>query len=338
MKSLFVVLALLSVPECGVFSAGHSLSTDAGAQDGGPPFLTIEHTTCTPILVARDAGWAPLPWDGGELPLLDSGIARWQYEFPHCDLERLRNRTTDTPGVGLGIDAPTADLQVSATLMVGEWTGTRSTPWDAVHPLTIIFFDSGRYSIATGDCASPTYYGETCSEHLLSWRLDTGTSAQAEGEFVLAYEGSLATSIAWMKHVRVAAGTLSFDLWRGEYGPIHFELERVVAAPCAGWSLASCSPDAGSCQGLPEAQCRASGCTPVFGWRSADAGVSSLDLTSAYAGCHQPSSPGALDCQTAFSCGSPHEASECWLFSNTCQPTGWSTVDCAQSTLCPTFH
>lgn len=244
MKPMFAVLAMLLVPECGVFSPGVHSTTGAvagvDAQDGGPPYLSIDTWTCTPVLVQADAGWGPLPWDGGELPLLDSGIAQFHYEIPQCDLESLRTRTMETPGVGLGLDAPSADLQVAAMLMVGEWTGTRSTPWDGTHPLTIIFFESGRYSIATGDCASPTYYGALCSDHLLSWRLDTGTSVQAEGELVLEYAVTAGTAITWMKHVRVSESTLSFDLWHREYGPIHYELERVVETPCAGRSLVSC--------------------------------------------------------------------------------------------------
>jgi hypothetical protein len=247
MKPMFAALAMLIVPECGVFAPGiHSTtsSTISGGdgQDGGggPPYLSIDSRTCNPIFTQVDAGWVPLPWDGGELPLLDSGITQVNYELPHCDLESLRMRTVEAPGVGLGIDAPSAELQATAMRMVGEWTGTRTTPWDGSHPLAIIFFESGRYSIATGDCSSPTYYGALCSDHLLSWRLDTGTSVQAEGEFVLGYPESYGTSITWMKHVRASASTLSFDLWHGEYGPIHYELERVMGMPCAGRSLTSC--------------------------------------------------------------------------------------------------
>lgn len=241
MKPVIAVLALLFVQECGLFTPSiHSMPIAGEDPDAGFPVLGINGITCQPELIERDAGLVTLPWDGGELPLLDSGIRQFNYELPQCDMAALRATTLQSPGVGLGIDAPSPELRSAANLMVGEWTGTRTTPWDGEHPVTLIFFQSGHYSLATGDCTLPNYYGQMCADHSLSWRLDTGNDVQAEGEMRFDYHMGAPTGVMWMKQVRVRQSELSFNLWHREAGPIEYRLVRDTTSSCAGKNVIAC--------------------------------------------------------------------------------------------------
>lgn len=92
-------------------------------------------------------------------------------------------------------------------------------------------------------------------------------------------------------------------------------------------------PDAGpvdagllGCEWLSEEDCRTRGCQLIRGQRAGDAGA--WEPMSAYAGCRNPGPYHQAECQPALSCAEEPRTGVCWLFGNTCRPTGWAQSYC----------
>lgn len=147
------------------------------------------------------------------------------------DVAAMNRESVSAAVPGYGVDAPTPDLVAVATAMVGQWSGTRTTPWDGTHPVLLTFFANGRYSMAHVDGSMPFYHGEHCGYHRSYWRVDTGSRSLAEGELQINFNVVNTCTVEWIKHIQVDATSLQFDHWHFQaYGPIHFDLRQITPA------------------------------------------------------------------------------------------------------------
>jgi hypothetical protein len=161
--------------------------------------------------------------------LVHAGI---YYRRPPCDVAAI-NRPSTAPALPLrGVDTPTPELDGVAQLMVGQWHGTQTSPWDGSHDVQLTLFENGRYSGTTSADTVLFYYGESCAAHRDFWRLEYGTSALAFGQIQMSDEIGLSCMTEEMRRIQVDAKTLRFELWqRGEYGPVTLDLQRVEVTP-----------------------------------------------------------------------------------------------------------
>ena len=153
------------------------------------------------------------------------------YQRPTCDLEAM-NRPSTAPARPLsGVDAPTPELAEVAQLMVGQWRGTQTTPWDGTHAVLLTFFENGRYSGTASDTWL-FYYGEACAYHRDLWRLEYGSRALAFGQLQMAAELGSSCIDAQLRRIQADAKSLRFDLFRFDgYGPVTFDLQRQEVTP-----------------------------------------------------------------------------------------------------------
>ncbi|MGC4118459.1 MAG: hypothetical protein QM765_28670 [Myxococcales bacterium] len=166
--------------------------------------------------------------DAGASQRGDAGVWQRGDASLECDLAELSAPATPqqpTPP-GWGTDAPSDELRQVAAGMVGTWKGYQSNTWDGQHPVQLTFFADGLYSAAGLDGQPPFYYSAVCNSHQTYWRLDEGNLVQARGELEITFAIGTST-VDEIRHVRLAGETLSFDYWRGDSGPVHFELQRL---------------------------------------------------------------------------------------------------------------
>lgn len=215
-------LMLVSGVLCGCLGPvqeGLEAAPVMGAPDAGPDDGTGYYV----------AGSACGPSEAGDPEhLVQAGI---YYQRPACDLDAM-NRPSTAPTKPLnGIDAPTPELEGVAQLMVGQWRGTQTTPWDGTHAVVLTLFANGRYSGTASDTWL-FYSGESCAYHRDFWRLEYGSSALAFGELQMSQELGSSCMRAQLRRIQANAKSLRFEVWRFEgYGPITFDLQRAEVTP-----------------------------------------------------------------------------------------------------------
>lgn len=164
--------------------------------------------------------------DGDPIHVTGHGV---DYQRPPCDLTAM-NRPSTSPAMALhGADAPSEELTEVARLMVGEWRGSQTTPWDGTNDLRLTFFENGRYSGAAFGTSSILYYGDVCAYHREFWRIEHGARRLAFGQFASRNVPTCGGPSLELRRIQVDETTLRFEAWsRGTYGPISVQLERVV--------------------------------------------------------------------------------------------------------------
>lgn len=163
--------------------------------------------------------------EGDPIHVTGSGV---DYQRPTCDLAAM-NRPSISPPTSLhGADAPTAELTEVAQLMVGEWRGIQTSPWDGTNDVRITFFENGRYSAAALGQSPILYYGAFCAYHQEFWRLEYGARALAFGEMTAGAGFDCWSPKMTLRRIQVDSKTLRFEAWLREYGPVVVQLERVT--------------------------------------------------------------------------------------------------------------
>ena len=119
------------------------------------------------------------------------------------------------------------------TQIVGEWAGTRTTPWDQELSVTLEFREDGTWTGAcVGDDECPVfYYGSAREASQNTYRFTSVNDDRvAFGRIRLTWNPTDFTE-GDLRDVRFESNetVLLFDFWAtwsGEYGPVSFELER----------------------------------------------------------------------------------------------------------------
>lgn len=121
--------------------------------------------------------------------------------------------------------------------MIGNWTGTVSTPWVPEYSIDMTFRKDGTYSARNpdpgGDSIGPTpalYYGTDEDHPLKTWLVDdVKAGGEATGEINIVFGLVYTTTRDELRHVKLSpdGSRLSFELWHfGTYGPVAVELVR----------------------------------------------------------------------------------------------------------------
>lgn len=121
--------------------------------------------------------------------------------------------------------------------MIGDWTGSVSTPWLPAYPIHMTFRADGSYSARNpepgGDSIGSTpalYYGTDEDHPLKTWLVDdVKASGEATGEITIVFGQVYTTTRDELRRVRLSpdGSRLSFEMWHmGTYGPVAVELAR----------------------------------------------------------------------------------------------------------------
>jgi hypothetical protein len=121
--------------------------------------------------------------------------------------------------------------------MIGNWSGTVTTPWTPEHPIEMAFRGDGTYSARNPspgtDSLGPTpalYYGTDEDHPLKTWFVDdVNASGEASGEIQIVFGTVYTTTRDALRRVKVSPDgkRMSFEMWHlGNYGPVAVELQR----------------------------------------------------------------------------------------------------------------
>jgi hypothetical protein len=140
--------------------------------------------------------------------------------------------------------AQTPEVKFAAVVsgIVGSWHGVVTTPWTPPYEVIARFDGDGHYSascVYSSDvCCIAFYYGTDEDTPIKTYTIDDATlSGNVTGTINIAfgYDGFFDTP-AWqgeLSHLELDAdgNRAHFDFNRSDgYGPVHFELERVLAS------------------------------------------------------------------------------------------------------------
>jgi hypothetical protein len=150
------------------------------------------------------------------------------------------SRAPHVPGTCL---APAADdaLARFQTGVIGSWLGTATTPagwtWSTA-TVEFTFFCDGHYharclaaeGLAPDSCVA-LYYGTDDDDEQKTYDLDdVGSDGRATADIVVVFETGNTTTRDRLDAIDLSlpADQLAFDLIHlGQYGPVHYELQRV---------------------------------------------------------------------------------------------------------------
>ncbi len=119
--------------------------------------------------------------------------------------------------------------------IVGNWTGTVTTPWQPMHNVTFAFTADGHYSAHCQDDCVALYYGTDDDSPFKTYRLlDVNTAGEVSGDIEIYFGGpgsASGTNRDQLLHVVLSAdgNNLTFEMWHDlTYGPVSFRLTRVT--------------------------------------------------------------------------------------------------------------
>jgi hypothetical protein len=116
--------------------------------------------------------------------------------------------------------------------LVGEWRGTRTTPWDDPTEVTLEFDADGKWRGSCGPDCAVFYYASPDYESMNSYRLTSVNDDRiAVGSIVLTWSDDGNTTEGELRNVRFESDATELFLdftptWLGNLGPISFTLER----------------------------------------------------------------------------------------------------------------
>ena len=112
--------------------------------------------------------------------------------------------------------------------LVGSWAGTRRTTWDGEHPVTMSFTSDGHYSAHCADGCIAMYYGSDTDTLEKTYRIDqVNSDGVAAGEIMIWFDpGNTNRGQIINLKFGVDGNTLTFSVYKGDYGPLEFTLQR----------------------------------------------------------------------------------------------------------------
>jgi hypothetical protein len=112
---------------------------------------------------------------------------------------------------------------------VGQWRGTVTTPWAGPYPVAVDFMANGHYS---AHCQQPGcvafYYGSDDDSPRKVYELqDIRSDNKGQGEITFWFSTGN-TNRGELRSIALSAdlGTLQFEAWKGDSGPLTFDLHR----------------------------------------------------------------------------------------------------------------
>lgn len=115
--------------------------------------------------------------------------------------------------------------------IVGTWKGCAYTPWVPPYYVTLTFNADGSYQsdsseIIDGQPMIALYWGQNGPDPQKKYSIDDFQNSLGSGSIETPYPeaGTLTTST--IKNVKLMGNELTFDLYRGTYGPVQFKLTK----------------------------------------------------------------------------------------------------------------
>jgi hypothetical protein len=115
--------------------------------------------------------------------------------------------------------------------VIGTWKGLQTNPWNGVCETKITFEADGHYGAHSPDDMCVVFYYGTNDDSPEKTYLFDDVQADGDGSGeIQIYFGPNDTVRGEMRHVWLSpdARALTFECWRGDYGPLMFKLERAL--------------------------------------------------------------------------------------------------------------
>jgi hypothetical protein len=112
--------------------------------------------------------------------------------------------------------------------LVGTWVGTRRTPWEGEHPVTMTFTSDGHYSAHCLDGCIALYYGSDSDSSEKTYQItQVNSDGTGFGEIAIWFSaGNTNRGEISNLGFNSDGNTVAFTVYKDNYGPLDFTLTR----------------------------------------------------------------------------------------------------------------
>lgn len=208
----------------GIYTESFSLTFD-NIDSGSTVYYTTDGTTPNETsFVYDDSGIAI---DGDDVTILAIQVQEGYVTSP---VGKYRYKID--PDFESEYDYATLSVSEIQSAIVGDWHGTRYTPWKSPLNMGITFREDGSYSTySSRDHDVALYYGMD-EDHEDKWFSidELNSDGYGEGDIQVVFSRVFTTNISDLRNVRFSEdlNVVEFEYWhRGKYGPVTFKLYRI---------------------------------------------------------------------------------------------------------------